>query len=123
MVSSPPFAVTRARVADLPTASSSISTSLAAFLVEDLEQGQREAGRLAGSGLRGGKQILAGQHDGNRLRLDGGGDRVALFGHSTEQLGRQAKGIKRRCNGISPERSAWEDLQPPTGSGRNVFVS
>ncbi len=56
-----------------------------------MKQRQSKSGGLAGAGLRGGKQILAGQHDGNRLRLDGGGDRVALFGHSTEQLGRQAE--------------------------------
>src|SRR6185436_8156799 len=81
------------------------------FFVKYLQQRQRESGRLARAGLRGGKQILAGEHHGNGLRLDGGRDRVALFGHSTEQLGRKAKGIERRSNGISPERSAWEGLK------------
>ena len=80
-----------------------------------MKQRQSKSGGLAGAGLRGGKQILAREYDRNGLRLDGGGDRVALFGHSTEQLGRKAEGIKRRSNGISPERSAWEgyeNLQP-----------
>ncbi len=62
-----------------------------ALLVENLQQRQREAGGLAGTRLRRGKEILACQHDRNRLRLNGGGDRVALFGHSTEQLGRKAE--------------------------------
>jgi hypothetical protein len=85
-----------------------------AFFIENLEQGQREAGGLAGARLCGGKQILACEHHGNGLRLDGGGNGIALLLHSTEQLGRKAKGIERRRNGISPERSAWEglNLQP-----------
>jgi hypothetical protein len=59
-----------------------------------LKQWQGKPGSLASAGLRGGKQILAGENDGNGLRLDGGGNGVTLLGDSTEQLGRQAKGIE-----------------------------
>jgi hypothetical protein len=79
--------------------------------MQELKQRQGKPGRLAGARLRGGQQILAGENDGNGLRLDGGGGGVTLLGDSTEQLGRQAKGIERRSNGISPERSAWEGLK------------
>ena len=82
-------------------------------MIKYLEQGQGKRGRLAGPGLRGGEQVAAGQDDGNGLRLDRGGFGIALLGHGTQQLGRQAKGIERRIDGISPERSAWEaSFQP-----------
>jgi hypothetical protein len=54
---------------------------------EDLQQGQREAGGLAGAGLRGAEQVFAGENDGDGLRLDGGGRGVALFRDCAEQLG------------------------------------
>jgi hypothetical protein len=52
-----------------------------------LQDRQREAGGLAGAGLRGGEQVAAGENDGDGLRLDGGGGGVALLGDSAEQLG------------------------------------
>jgi hypothetical protein len=58
---------------------------------EQLQDRQREAGGLAGAGLRGAEQVAPGEHDGNGLRLDRSGDRVALIGDSTEQLGLQAE--------------------------------
>ena len=54
---------------------------------QDLEEGKREAGGLAGAGLRGAEQVFAGEHDGNGLRLDRRGLRIALVRDSAEQLG------------------------------------
>jgi len=67
---------------------------LALRRAEELQDRQREAGGLAGAGLRGAEQISAREDYGNGLRLDGGGDRVALIGDSTEQLGLKAKCCK-----------------------------
>jgi len=61
---------------------------------QDLQQRQGEAGGLAGAGLRGAEEVLAGENDGDGLRLDRGGDAVALFRDCAEQLGFQAERIK-----------------------------
>jgi hypothetical protein len=61
------------------------------LLRKKLEDRQREAGGLAGSGLRGAEKVFAGENDGDGLRLDRGGNGVALLGDSAEQLGRQAE--------------------------------
>ncbi|KKW30390.1 MAG: hypothetical protein UY75_C0034G0010, partial [Parcubacteria group bacterium GW2011_GWC2_52_8c] len=55
---------------------------------EQMQHGQREARGLAGAGLGGSDQIATGEHQGNGLRLDGGGLGIALLGDSAEQLGR-----------------------------------
>jgi hypothetical protein len=68
---------------------------------EQLQQRQREAGGLAGAGLRGAEQILAGENDGNGLRLDGRGRGVALVRDSAEQFGLEPERIKG-TNGNSP---------------------
>jgi hypothetical protein len=60
-------------------------------LRKKLEDRQREAGGLAGAGLRGAKKVAAGKNDGDGLRLDRGGNGVALLADSAKQLGRQAK--------------------------------
>ena len=54
-----------------------------------LQDRQNERGGLAGAGLRTGQHIAAGEHRGYRLALNGCGGDVALFGHSTGQLGLQ----------------------------------
>jgi len=54
---------------------------------EDLKQREGEAGGLAGAGLGGAQEVLAGENYGNGLRLDGGGRGVALFRDCAEQLG------------------------------------
>jgi hypothetical protein len=56
---------------------------------EELQHGQREAGGLAGAGLRGGEKIAARENDGDGLRLDGRRLGVALLGDGFEQLGRK----------------------------------
>src|SRR6185436_13077059 len=61
---------------------------------QELKQRQGEAGGLTRAGLCRAEQVLACEHDGNGLRLDGGGLGIALFGYSTKQLGLEAKGIK-----------------------------
>ena len=83
---------------------------------EALQHRQREPGGLAGAGLRGAEQVAAAQYDRNRLRLNGGGPRVALLGDRAQQLGAQAEGVERRSNGVLL-KSAWEE-KLPTGSGR-----
>jgi hypothetical protein len=61
------------------------------LLRKKLEDRQREAGGLAGPGLRGAEKVLAGENYGDGLRLDRGGNGVTLLGDSAEQLGRQAE--------------------------------
>ena len=62
--------------------------------VEQLEHGQHEGGRLAGAGLGAGEHVATGEHERDRLGLDGGGFRVALLGDGTEELGRQPEVIE-----------------------------
>ena len=54
---------------------------------EALQDGQHEAGRLAGAGLGAREHVAAGEHGRNGRQLDGGGIGVALFGHGSSQLG------------------------------------
>jgi hypothetical protein len=56
---------------------------------EQLQHRQREAGGLAGAGLRRAEQIATREYDGDGLRLDGGGFGIALLGDCFEQLGRK----------------------------------
>jgi hypothetical protein len=56
-----------------------------------VQHGQREAGGLAGAGLRACEQVAALQHGGNGLRLDRSGDVVALVAHSAQQRLGQAE--------------------------------
>ena len=65
------------------------------FRVQDLEEGKRKAGGLAGTGLGGAQKVFAGEHYGDGLRLDGGRRGVALLGNSLEQFGREPERIKR----------------------------
>ena len=55
---------------------------------QDLEEGEREAGGLAGAGLGGAQKVFAGEYYGNCLGLDRRGCGVALLGNSLEQFGR-----------------------------------
>jgi hypothetical protein len=59
-----------------------------------LQQRQCEPGGLARAGLRAREHVAAGEHGGNRLGLDGSGNRVALVGHGTEQLGLEPENIE-----------------------------
>jgi hypothetical protein len=52
-----------------------------------LQDGQHEAGRLAGAGLGAREHVAAGQDCRNGGQLDGGGVGVAFLGHSSGQLG------------------------------------
>jgi hypothetical protein len=56
-----------------------------------MQYGQREAGGLAGAGLRRGHQVLAGHDGGDRLLLDRGRRIVALFGDGALEFGHQAE--------------------------------
>ena len=57
---------------------------------EPLQHRQREAGRLAGAGLRTGHDVAPFEHDGNDAFLNGGGLGVALFRNGTQQRRRKA---------------------------------
>ena len=61
------------------------------LLGQDLEEGQREAGGLAGAGLRRAEQIFSSEDYGDGLRLDRGGRGVARVRDSAEQLGLEAE--------------------------------
>jgi hypothetical protein len=56
------------------------------FRAESLEYRQSKSGGLSGAGLRGAEEVAPGEHDGNGLRLDGGGLCVTLLRYSAEQL-------------------------------------
>jgi len=78
---------------------------------DELQNGQGEAGGLAGAGLGGGHQVAAGEHDGNRLGLDRRRLGVAFFGDGAKDFGAQAEFGKTHdvCPGsASPwRRSVW----------------
>src|ERR1700691_6499115 len=54
---------------------------------EPLQNGQHEAGSLAGAGLRAGEDVAAGEQRRNRLNMNGRRRIVALIGDSTQQFG------------------------------------
>ena len=58
--------------------------------------GQQEGSRLAGAGLRGGKQVTARKHLGDGGRLHRGGQLVAHIGHGVEHSLRKAQVAKAR---------------------------
>jgi hypothetical protein len=77
-----------------------------------LQQREGEAGGLAGAGLRGGEEVAAGEDNGNGLRLDGGGDGVALLRDGTQQLGQEPEAFEGRTDLVSPERIGPRRLAP-----------
>ena len=56
-----------------------------------MQDGQREAGGLAGAGLRRGHQVVAGHDGGDGLLLDGRRDVVALFADGAQEFGLEAE--------------------------------
>jgi hypothetical protein len=83
---------------------------------QQLKDGQGEAGGLAGAGLRGAEKVSAGENDGNGLRLDRGGQGVALVGDRAQKLRAQAEAFERIADDVAPDRPV-KGL-PSTGSGR-----
>ncbi len=76
---------------------------------EALQQWQGETGGFAGTGLGPGHDVPPLQNHRDGLALNGGGLAVALFGHGTEDFGREAEGIKRHTDLlllVRPTRSA-----------------
>ncbi len=66
-----------------------------------MQDGQREAGGLAGAGLRGGHQVVTGEHGGNCLLLDRGWCVVALFGDGALDFGLEAEVGKMHGNSVA----------------------
>ena len=64
------------------------------FRPQSLQQGQGEAGRLSGAGLRASHNILACQNGRDRFLLNRGGLGIALFANGAQEFGRQAENIK-----------------------------
>jgi hypothetical protein len=71
---------------------------------EALQQRQRESRCLAGSGLGGAEKVATREDEGDGLRLDGCGFRIALLRDGAKQLGDQPEAFEGRTDGISPER-------------------
>jgi hypothetical protein len=61
---------------------------------ELVQHRQREGGRLAGAGLGAAEQVVALEHGGNGLRLDGGGGVVTVLVHSLQDGGSQLQFVK-----------------------------
>jgi hypothetical protein len=84
-----------------------------------LQQGQGEAGGLAGAGLRGAEQVASREDEGDGLRLDGGGFGIALLRDSAKQLGDQPEAFEGRAYvSLLKKKSAREGIAFETGSGR-----
>ena len=84
--------------------------------IQALQHGQHEGGRLAGAGLGAGHQVAAGQHERDRLRLDGGGIGVVLVRDGAEQFGRQPELIKRQVRKLLT-RPSRKNAGPGQGEG------
>ena len=59
--------------------------------MEELENREHEGGSLARARLGAGKEVAAGEHDRDRLRLDRRRLGVALGGNRAQQVGRKAE--------------------------------
>ena len=81
-----------------------------------LQDRQREAGGLAGAGLRRRQQVAPGEHDGDGLRLDRRGHGIAGVVDRAQQFGNQIKSFKGHSNTPEYARSAvWGAV----GTGKN----
>ena len=88
---------------------------------EPLQQRQREAGRLAGAGLRAGHDVAPFEHDGNDATLDRRGLRVALFRNATQQRGRKAERIERHVNKLRDRPVHGAVRRPRNGQGDRIL--
>jgi hypothetical protein len=79
-----------------------------------LQQRQREAGGLAGAGLRGAQQIASRKDDRNGLRLDRGGFCVTLLRDCAQQLGQQPEAFERRADDYLLKNRPGEGVLPST---------
>ena len=85
---------------------------------EALQERQREAGGLAGAGLRGAEEVASRKDDGNGLRLDGGRFGIALLRDCAKQLGQEPEAFEGRAYvNLLNDRPAKE-ISFDTGSGR-----
>jgi len=85
---------------------------------EPLQERQREAGGLAGAGLRGAEQVASGEDDRDGLRLDGGGFGVAMLRDGAKQLGQQPEAFEGRTYDDLLKNRPAKDFAFDTGSGR-----
>jgi hypothetical protein len=85
---------------------------------EALQERQREAGGLAGAGLRGAEQVSSGEDDRDGLRLDGSGFGVAMLRDCAKQLGQQPEAFEGRTYDDLLKNRPAKDFAFDTGSGR-----
>jgi hypothetical protein len=85
---------------------------------EALEQRQGETGGLAGARLRRSEQIASRKDDGDGLRLNGGGFRVAMLRDGAKQLGQQPEAFEGRTYDDLLINRPAKDFAFETGSGR-----
>ena len=99
-----------------------------AFVAENMAHvsrhgwGQGERGGLAGAGLRAGQQVVAFEHGGNGLGLDGRGRFVARFVHSLQDGRSQVQFVKCHVVGcarpgrrVSACRATAQVVEPVSG--------
>ncbi len=81
--------------------------------VQELQDRQREAGGLAGSGLRAGQDVPARKNFGNHARLNGRGFGIAALGERTRKFGHQPERSKRHVskNPLPARMRRWSQVQ------------
>jgi hypothetical protein len=81
------------------------------FVNQALQQRQGKARRLTGTGLGAGHQVAPLHYCRDRLLLDRGRLNVALLSDSAQDIGIQAKGIKRHNNSEPPRPGEGRSFQ------------
>ena len=81
--------------------------------VQALQDRQREAGGLAGSGLRAGQDVPARENFGNHARLNGRGFGIAAIDERTREFGHEPESSKRHVskNPLPARMRRWSQVQ------------
>src|ERR1043166_6234988 len=91
--------------------------ALRRLLRKPLPDREHEGSGFAGTSLRGGEQVAALQHDGDRLRLDRRGGGVAFVRDGTQQAVGEAEILERHRNMLL---NAPGPASQVTGSGSEI---
>jgi hypothetical protein len=92
------------------------------LLAQPLEEGEREAGGLAGAGLGGAEKVAAGEDDGDGLLLDGGGRGVALLCDCAQQFGLEPERFKSANETLSCTAWGKAGASRPVQADANALV-